>query len=86
MAHLLGGEVLEAQEDHGEVRGLEGLEAWHVVVAGGDFTAGLVNVEQDRALEAVVTGQQAGNGRQALLAAVFVIACHEDDVLALAQA
>jgi len=46
----------------------------------------LVDAEEHGALEALVLGEDAGEGRAGFLGAVFVVAGEEDDVLACAGA
>ena len=84
MLHLIGRPVLEAGENHHEVRVGQLLDTRHVVGPGLDFALG-VHSEHDGALEAMVLGQDAGEGGQSFLGAVLVIARNEDQVLAFPE-
>ena len=85
VVHFLGGKIEEAREDEEQVGILEGGETGNPGRPGFDVTVG-VDPEDDGALEPVVLGENAGEGRAGFLGPVFVVAGQEDDVLALAKA
>jgi hypothetical protein len=85
--HLVVGEVAEAREDHEQVGGLQRLEPGDVVrLPGVDAPVLLVDGEEHRAVEPVVTREDLCELRQRLLGAVLLVAGDEDDALALAGA
>ena len=84
--HLLLRELLEPQEHHHQVGGIERLHAWHVRIPGDDVARGRIDVEQHCTLESLMLRQQPRQSRQRLLRPILVIAREEDDVLALAGA
>ena len=85
MLHLVLRPVLEAGEHHHEVSLGQLLDARHVVGPRLDDTVG-VHPEDHGALEAMVLGQNAGEGGQGLLGAVLMVARYEDQVLAFSEA
>ncbi len=82
--HLPVRPVLEAGEDHHQVGGLEGFHPRDVRSSGHDL-AFLVHSEEDGALESVVSGKDAGKGREGLFGSVFVVAGNEDEVRSLTR-
>ncbi|MFN9954151.1 MAG: hypothetical protein ACK55I_13715, partial [bacterium] len=78
--------MAEAQQHHD---GIGGVECARV----GEAAAGIwvdkalgIHRKENRALEAVALGQDAGEHRHRLFGAVFFVACEQDDVLAGARA
>src|SRR5205807_2124141 len=82
MLHLLVRQIAEAREDNHQVGRVERLQA-------GDVVANIwinravpgVNGEEDRALVAMMPGEDPGQLRQSFLGAIFLIAADEDNVL-----
>ena len=85
MGHLFVRQIEEAGENHEDIRLVQRLQAGNLRRSRLD-EAVLVHPEDDGAFEAVVLGEDAGEGGTGFLGAVFVVAGEEDDVLAYAGA
>ena len=82
--HLVFRPVLEASENHHDIRLRQLLDARHVIGPWLYFAFG-VDPEDNGALEAMVLGQDTGKGRQSLFGAVFVVARYEYEVFTFAE-
>lgn len=83
--HLVVGQVAKAGENHHQVGGPKRLEAGDVVIdLGIDGSVFGIDGEENRALEAVVHGEDLGQRRHGFLGAILLVARNEDDVLAFA--
>ena len=72
--HLLWWQILETQEDHGEISGIESFNARHVgFVTGDDLTRLGINAKDHRAFEALVFCQNTCQLRQRLLGAILMV-------------
>ena len=85
MFHLVGRPVLKASENYHEVGRDQFLDARDIVGTRLDYAVG-VDPEHYGAFEAMVFGQDAGEGRQSLLGTIFVVARDKDEMLAFAEA
>jgi hypothetical protein len=80
--HLRIGKVLEAQEDHQQIGGLQRLEPGNVGAAGFDEAGLRIRGEEHTAPEAVVLREDPRQRGQRLLGAILVVTGEKDDVLA----
>jgi hypothetical protein len=87
LLHLLVGQVAEASGDHHQVGLPQGLEAGDVGGGvGADLTRRRIDGVEHGAGEAVVLRQNLRQLREALLAAVLLVAADEHDLLPLPRA
>ena len=79
--HLLGRKILKPESENEQVGRVHRIGMRHVAVARNDRAGLLVNVEQHRALESMMLGEDASQRGKRFFAAVFVVAGKEHDVL-----
>ena len=83
--HFLVGEILEAQRDDQQVRGVERLEPRDVGTPRLDDTRLRVRRDEHAALEPVAFRQDSRERRKRFLGSILVVAGQKDDVLAVAR-
>ena len=83
--HFLVGEILEAQRNDQQVRGVERFESRDIGTPGLDETCLRVRRDEHAALEPVAFRQDSRERRKRFLGPILVVAGQKDDVLAVAR-
>src|ERR1700722_19715868 len=84
MLHLIVRQVAKASQDHYQVGGVKRLQAGDIIqLLRVDCAILLVDGEQDRAAEAVVSRQNFRQLRQRFLGTVLFVSTDENDILSL---